>query len=163
MRIREAIDADARSAAALWTEAYTNQSPAEGRAEPYDDGELGVAVEAATVLVAEADDGELIGIVALLAASSPGRAVATAGEAELSRLAIAAAVRGRGVGRALAERALALAREEGAERMALWSRPYQVEAHSLYESLGFRRTPERDGRDPLGRRWVFTLDLAAGP
>ncbi len=43
--------------------------------------------------------------------------------------------------------------------MVLWSRPYQVEAHSLYESLGFRREPDRDGRDSAGRRWVFALAL----
>lgn len=43
--------------------------------------------------------------------------------------------------------------------MALWSRPYQVEAHALYESLGYRRVPERDGSDRGGRRWVFRLEL----
>jgi ribosomal protein S18 acetylase RimI-like enzyme len=79
------------------------------------------------VLVAESEQGQVIGIVALVPACSPRGAVARVGEAELSRLAIATAARG------------------------------QVEAHSLYESLGFRRTPERDGLDPDGRRWVFSL------
>jgi ribosomal protein S18 acetylase RimI-like enzyme len=161
MRIREATEADAPRAAALWTEAYTNQNAGEGRTEPYAEGELAAAAEAATVLVAESEQGEMIGIVALVAATRPRGVVARPGEAELSRLAIAAAARGHGVGRGLAARCLDLARREGAERMVLCSRPYQVEAHSLYESLGFGRTPERDQLDPDGRRWVFTLDLAA--
>jgi ribosomal protein S18 acetylase RimI-like enzyme len=161
MRIRAAKEADAVRAAEIWTDAYTDQNPAEGRTEPYGEGELAEAAEVANVLVAEDDRGEMIGIVALVSASEPRGVVARAGEAELARLAIASTARGRGVGRALAEHVVALARTEGAGEMALWSRPYQVEAHSLYESLGFCRTPERDGRDPLGGRWVFTLDLAA--
>lgn len=159
MRFREATEADAAGAAALWTEAYSAQNPDEGRSEPYDDGELAVAAAAATVLVAESERGEVIGIIALVPAGSGRGAVARAGEAELARLAIAVRARERGVGRALAVRCLELAREQGAAEVALWSRPYQVAAHSLYESLGFRRTPERDGRDPDGRRWVFTLAL----
>ena len=157
MRIREANEADAARAAELWTEAYTLQNPEEGRTEPYSEGELASAAAAATVLVAESDQGEVIGIVALVPASSSRGAVARLGEAELSRLAIARAARGGGLGRALAVRCLELAREQGAEEAVLWSRPYQLEAHSLYESLGFRRTPERDELDPDGRRWVFTL------
>jgi len=159
MRIREATEADAPQAAALWTEAYSGQGPGEGRTEPYGEGELALTAAAATVLVAESEQGEVVGIVALVPADSPRGALAEPGEAELSRLAIAAPARGRGIGRALALRCLELAREQGAARVVLWSRPYQVQAHSLYESLGFRRTPERDGRDRDGRRWVFTLGL----
>ena len=160
MRIREATEADAADAARLWTEGYTEQSPREGRRLPYDEGELAVAAAAATVLVAESGAGEPVGIAALVPAGSNGGAVARPGEAELARLVVAAAARRRGVGRALAVRCLELAREQGAAQVVLWSRPYQVEAHFLYESLGFRRTPERDGRDPDGRRWVFSLTLA---
>lgn len=159
MRIREASEADAGRAATLWTEAYTAQNPAEGRRQPYGEGELASAAAAATVLVAESEQGEVIGIVALVSARAPRGAVARPGEAELSRLAIAAAARRRGVGRALALRCLELARSQGAATVVLWSRPYQVEAHSLYESLGLRRTPDRDQRDPDGRRWVFALAL----
>lgn len=149
-------------AAALWTEAYARQHPSEGRRDPYRESELGEVAAAATVLVAESERGELIGIVALVRPGSRRGAVAGVGEAELSRLAIAKAARGQGVGRALARRCLELAREQAVDGVVLWSRPYQVAAHSLYESLGFRRAPERDGRDPLGRRWVFALDLRGG-
>ena len=160
MRFREAKESDAARAAELWTEAYSGQNPHEGRRKPYGEDELGVAAAAATVLVAEGEDGEVIGIVALVPPNRPRGVIARRGEAELSRLAIATAVRGRGVGRALAVRVLELAEEIGAEDVVLWSRPYQVEAHSLYESLGFRRVPERDGRDHDGRRWVFARGRA---
>ena len=44
--------------------------------------------------------------------------------------------------------------------MALWSRPYQQAAHRLYESLGYRRAPERDRIDDSGHaRLVFRLAL----
>lgn len=159
MRIRASSEEDAAAAAALWTQAYTLQNPDEGRKEPYSERALGAAAATARVLVAESDQGEAIGIVALVPAAAPRGAVARPGEPELAWLAIARPARGRGVGRALAERCLELAREEGAEEVVLWSRPYQTAAHSLYESLGFRREAERDDRDPNGRRWVFTLGL----
>ena len=47
------------------------------------------------------------------------------------------------------------------EAVALWSRPYQVQAHRLYESLGFRRAQRRDDSDADGRRLVFTLAFAS--
>lgn len=164
MRIREAQEGDRKRAAELWTEAYSAQNPHEGRRKPYDEGALGAAMAAATVLIAEGEGAEeAIGIVALVPPDAPRGALARHGEAELSRLAIATAARRRGVGRALVVRVLELAAELAAENVVLWSRPYQVEAHSLYESLGFRRVPERDGHDPDGRRWVFARRSAAGP
>lgn len=159
MRIREAREADAAAAAALWTEAYTLQGAGEGRRRPYDEGDLGATAAAAVVLVAESDAGQVVGIAAVVPAAAPRGAVARAGEAELSRLAVAGSGRRQGVGRALARRCLELAREEGAEAVVLWSRPYQRAAHSLYESLGFRPVPERDGSDRDGRRRVFALSL----
>ena len=74
-------------------------------------------------------------------------------------MAVAASASRQGVGRALAELCTELARGEGAAAVVLWSRPYQVEAHALYESLGYRRRPERDSRDGDGERCVFSLDL----
>ena len=91
---------------------------------------------------------------------APERAVAAGGEAELGRLAVTAAARGRGIGRALAEHCGGQARAAGAAAVALWSRPYQVQAHRLYESLGYERVPGRDSDGPDGRRLVFRLDLA---
>jgi ribosomal protein S18 acetylase RimI-like enzyme len=158
MRIREADEGDAGAVAALWTEAYAIAGP-EGRQEPYSLQEYFAVASTAEVTVAEDDDGEVVGVAALFPPGAPGRSVAGPGEAELARLAVTGRVRRRGIARALVEGASERAREFGAEGLSLWSRPYQTAAHALYESLGWRRVPERDDSDRDGQRWVFRLDL----
>ena len=102
--------------------------------------------------------GAVVGVVALLAPGEQGLAVAREGEAELARLVVGSAARRRGIGRALAERCAELVRAEGWEAIALWSRPYQTAGHHLYESLGYRRAPERDTTDETSHgRLVFVL------
>ena len=157
VRIRLARDEDAEAGAALWTEAYTGRGPG-GRATPYAPAEFFESAERGQVHVAEAD-GEILAVVVFQAPGSEGRAVAGEGEAELSRLAVAERARRRGIGRALAELCTELACEQGAEAIALWSRPYQLDAHRLYESLGYRRAPERDSSDCDGQRLVFVLSF----
>jgi ribosomal protein S18 acetylase RimI-like enzyme len=159
VRIRPATDEDAAAAARLWTEAYVGRGPGgEGRREPYDESDFHEAVARGEALVAERG-GEVVGIVVHHPSGVPGGAVAEPGESELSRLAVAESARLRGVGRALVEACAELARAAGAEAIALWSRPYQAEAHGLYESLGYARAPARDGRDEDGSRLVFVLSL----
>ncbi|OJU83386.1 MAG: hypothetical protein BGO11_03475 [Solirubrobacterales bacterium 70-9] len=158
MKIREAGEADAEAVTALWTEAYSGAGP-EGRKEPYALREyFAVAVNAA-VSVAEEEGGEVVAVVALLPPGAAGRAVAGPGEAELARLAVAGTAQRRGLGRRLVEHCRTQAKALGAEAIALYSRRHQTDAHRLYESLGYRRVPERDEDDDLGRRLVFRLDL----
>lgn len=158
MRLRDADETDAAAVTALWTEAYSNAGPG-GRREPYSLQEYFAVAAAADITVAVDAAGEVIAVVALFPPGAPGRSTPGPGEAELARLAVAAAARRQGVGRALVESATARARGLGAEAVVLWSRPHQTAAHALYESLGWRRVEERDGEDPEGRRWVFRLDL----
>ena len=158
MRIREADEGDAAAVAALWTEAYADAGP-EGRQEPYALQEYFAVAASAHVTVAVDEAGEVVAVAALFPPGAPGRSVAGPGEAELARLAVAERARGQGVGGALVRGATERARGLGAERVALWSRPYQTAAHALYGSLGWRRVPERDEDDRDGRRWVFVLDL----
>ncbi|HKZ12809.1 MAG TPA: GNAT family N-acetyltransferase [Solirubrobacterales bacterium] len=158
MRIRVAAEGDAAAVTALWTEAYADAGP-EGRRESYALQEYFAVAAGATLSVAEDEGGELVAVVALFPPGAPGRSVAGTGEAELARLAVAEGARRRGIGRKLVERCAAEARAFGAEAIVLWSRPYQTDAHHLYESLGYRRTPERDGEDRDGLRRVFRLDL----
>jgi RimJ/RimL family protein N-acetyltransferase len=66
------------------------------------------------------------------------------GRAELHRLYLDAALRGRGVGRALVEVVLGWCREGGVRRLTLWSDTRFDQAHRLYERLGFIRTGERE-------------------
>jgi ribosomal protein S18 acetylase RimI-like enzyme len=161
MRIRPATDEDVAAVTALWTEAYTGRGPG-GRATPYAPAEFFDAAARGRAFVAEEGDGGEVGIVAAVVfypPDAPGRAIAWDGEAELGRLAVSERARRGGIGRALAELCTELGRQAGAEAVVLWSRPYQVEAHRLYESIGYRRVPDRDSRDSDGSRLVFLLDL----
>jgi ribosomal protein S18 acetylase RimI-like enzyme len=158
MHLREADEGDAAAVTALWTEAYADAGP-EGRRDPYALQEYFAVAASARVTVAVDEAGEVVAVAALFAPGAPGRSVAEPGEAEFARLAVATGARRRGVGRILVGHATERARGLGAERVVLWSRPYQTAAHALYESLGWRRVPERDGDDRDGRRLVFALDL----
>lgn len=158
MDIREADERDAEAVAALWTETYASAGP-EGRQEPYSPQEYFAVAAESDVTVAVDDDDAVVAVAAVFPPGAPGRSVAGPGEAELARLAVAGRARRRGIGRALVEGAVERARRYGADGVALWSRPYQTAAHALYESLGWRRVPERDDEDRDGRRWVFRLDL----
>jgi GNAT superfamily N-acetyltransferase len=66
------------------------------------------------------------------------------GAAELHRLYLDAALRGRGLGRALVETVLAWCRAEEIRRLVLWSDTRFTDAHRLYARMGFRQTAERE-------------------
>jgi ribosomal protein S18 acetylase RimI-like enzyme len=156
--IREATEYDADAVAQLWTEAYVTLGVG-GRTEPYTAADFFDSVRHGEAFVADGRDG-VVGAVVLFAPGAPGRDVAEEREAELSRLAVAATARRAGLGRALAALCEWRARASGWSAIALWSRPGQVEAHRLYESLGYRRVPERDSVDGGGHgRLVFRLAL----
>jgi ribosomal protein S18 acetylase RimI-like enzyme len=158
VKTRDAGPGDAAAVIALWTEGYVTEGGG-GRTEPYREPEYLDMARRGRVFVAERA-GSVVGVVALLAPGAPGRAVAETGEAELSRLAVSGAARRRGIGAALVERCETLAREEGWEAIALWSRRYQLAAHRLYEARGYRREPARDHVDETEHeRLVFRLDL----
>lgn len=156
--IRTAGASDADAVVGLWTEAYV--MPGGGRTEPYVPADFVETARNGELFVAELE-GVVVGVVALLAPEAPGRAVSQAGEAELSRLAVARAARGLGVGHTLASHCEQRARAEGWQAIALWSRRYQTATHRLYESLGYERAPQRDTVDETGHeRLVFRLALA---
>jgi ribosomal protein S18 acetylase RimI-like enzyme len=148
-----ATEGDAAAIAALWTAAYTEDRRG-GRETPYAIPDFRRTAEAGEVLVAR-DEGTLLGVVAFYLAGAREGMIASAGEAELSRLAVAERNRRRGIGRSLVTGCLRLATERSAAALVLWSRPHQVEAHRLYSSLGFHRAPDRDVDDPDDRRLVF--------
>jgi ribosomal protein S18 acetylase RimI-like enzyme len=62
-------------------------------------------------------------------------------EFELAKMAVTEPARGRGIGRALCEALVALARERGAHQVELLSQTTLVAALHLYRSLGFQEVP----------------------
>ncbi len=155
--IRAASPADAEAIAALWTEAYFSEGEG-GRDTPYARSDFEETKAAAAHLLVAEHNGAVVGVVALLAPDEPTRAIALDDEAELARLVVSSTARRQGIGRALVERCAELTRNEGWPAIVLWSRPYQVAGHRLYESLGYERIATRDSRDETGfARHVFRL------
>ena len=78
--------------------------------------------------------------------------------AEMKRLYVRSAHRGKGLGRALAVAAIDVAREAGCARIVLDTLPKMREAQSLYELLGFTRT-EPYLREPTPGALCYELKL----
>jgi ribosomal-protein-alanine N-acetyltransferase len=99
-----------------------------------------------------ADRGELAGYTVLYAL---GR------EAEIANLAVIPWARGRGVGRKLLDKALAAARERGAEKVFLEVRESNVVAQRLYRAAGFVPVARRRGyyEAPVEDALVMVVDL----
>jgi ribosomal protein S18 acetylase RimI-like enzyme len=76
--------------------------------------------------------------------------------AVLAELYVAPAERGHGLGRALLEAAIELARREGADYMDLGTSEDDVVARKLYERLGFSRT---EGRADGPLNYYYERDL----
>jgi len=117
--------------------------------------------EHAQVWVAEAA-GKVVAAVTLTFAGQPYSEVARDGELEFRMLAVDPAHQGGGLGRTVVREIVAHARQlPGTEAISITSATFMERAHGLYESLGFRRAPERDwyvpGEDVL--LWAFRLEL----
>ena len=114
----------------------------------------------AELLVARADDGRLVGSVALVLDGDFGEVTESEDEAAVRMLVVDPAAQGRGIGALLMTECLERARAAGKRRMVLSTSTVMEAAHRLYERLGFTRLPERDwspvpGVDLL----VYALDL----
>jgi ribosomal protein S18 acetylase RimI-like enzyme len=157
MRLRPAEPADAAAVAALWTEAYTEDERG-GRTTRYREAEFEEAAALGEVWVAEHEK-RLAGVVVLYPPGVRDGQFAAEGELELSRLCVARNLRRRGLARSLVEHCIERADQCRAAALVLWSQPHQTEAHRLYESLGFRRVPERDASSAEGPQLVFVRSI----
>jgi ribosomal protein S18 acetylase RimI-like enzyme len=89
----------------------------------------------------------LQGTVIVVAPGSPACRVARDGEGEMQLLAVSPERRNGGIGGALVEAAVRLARSDGYSRMVLRTQPAMHAAQRLYARAGFVRAPERDMQD----------------
>jgi ribosomal-protein-alanine N-acetyltransferase len=89
-------------------------------------------------------------------------ALVMADEAEIADVAVARAVRRRGVGRALLERMIADVMDEGVRSLYLEVRESNVAARALYDSLGFVPVGRRRGyyQHPAEDALLLRRDLA---
>jgi GNAT superfamily N-acetyltransferase len=104
-------------------------------------------------------DQTLSGAIIVVAPGSPACRVARDGEAEMQLLAVSAKRRNGGVGGALVEAAVRLARSDGYSRMVLRTQPTMHSAHRLYARAGFVRAPERDLQDHGRMFLVYQMPL----
>jgi ribosomal protein S18 acetylase RimI-like enzyme len=100
------------------------------------------------LLIARNDAGELLGTVALRGLDR------AQGICEMKRLYVAPAGRGQGLGRRLAEAAMAEARSLGYRAMRLDTLPSMQDAQWLYEVLGFREIANYNGNPVVGTRFL---------
>jgi GNAT superfamily N-acetyltransferase len=82
------------------------------------------------------------------------------GICEMKRMFVPDAFRGRGVGRALAERIIAEGKEDGYRAMRLDTSRRQSEAMRLYEKAGFRRIPPYYPLADDVKDWLVFFELA---
>lgn len=80
------------------------------------------------------DDGPIVGAAALVVYRVP-----TGIRARLEDVVVEEAARGLGIGEALTRESLRLAREAGADGVALTSSPRRAAANRLYQKIGFKR------------------------
>ncbi len=93
-----------------------------------------VADRRSHLLVAEDDDGTILGTLTLVFFRIP-----TGLQARIEDVVVDGGARGRGVGEALTNEAVEVAREAGAGSVGLTSRPSREAANRLYRRLGFEQ------------------------
>ena len=91
-----------------------------------------VESDSATILIAEAEDGGILGSMTLIIFRIP-----TGVRAWIEDVVVDGSARGQGVGQALNEYAIQLAEKSGAKTIDLTSRPSREAANRLYKRLGF--------------------------
>lgn len=160
--IREARDDELDTVAALLVDAYAEyaarMSPDAWASFAQQIGNVRGRTLEADLIVAERQ-GRLVGSVTLF---SHHRGVSS-GTIGVRLLAVPPAQRGTGVGRALMEYAIDLARREGQERVVLTTSQDMESARELYEKLGFVRETSLDHEPAPGLRLEgYALHLGDG-
>ena len=90
--------------------------------------------DAASLLIARSDGGDIIGMLTLIVYRTPSGV-----RARIEDVVVDESIRGKGIATALTKRALEIAKASGADGVALTSNPRRVEANRLYQNMGFMK------------------------
>ena len=116
-------------------EAFARLQPQLSKSKPSDrDALVAIVAQPGCRLLVARDAGQIIGTLTLTLYRIP-----TGLQARIDDVIVDDAARGKGIGEALSQHAIALAREAGAKAVSLTSRPSREAANRLYARLGFQR------------------------
>ncbi|MDL1941829.1 GNAT family N-acetyltransferase [Chloroflexi bacterium CFX2] len=87
-----------------------------------------------TLLVARSPGGEIVGALTLTVYRVP-----TGVRSVIEDVIVDVSARGQGIGEALMQRAIEIARQKGASNISLTSNPARAAANSLYVKMGFKK------------------------
>jgi ribosomal protein S18 acetylase RimI-like enzyme len=90
--------------------------------------------DSVSLLTARGDAGALVGMLTLIVYRVP-----TGVRARIEDVVVEESARGQGIALALVERALDIARAQGADGVALTSNPRREAANQLYQKVGFKK------------------------
>ena len=90
--------------------------------------------DAASLLIARSDGGDIIGMLTLIVYRTPSGI-----RARIEDVVVDGSIRGMGIATALTKRALEIAQARGADGVALTSNSRRVEANRLYQNMGFKK------------------------
>jgi ribosomal protein S18 acetylase RimI-like enzyme len=154
--VRPAKEADVSEIAYLWTDVFVRE---QGIVRlPWSESDVSEAAATGDIFVAEHQE-RVIGAVALVPHGAGLASITRAQESQVLWLAVEQSGRRSGVAVALMEKCAAYARNRGDAAMVLWTRSSMGPAQSLYERLGYVRTPERDRVPGRGHQLAYRLGL----
>ena len=153
-RLRAARDEDSAGIIALIAACYAEYPPNVLDVDGEEPGLRTPATSFERFWVVEDANGGIVGSVAAQSAAP--------GVMELKKFYVAAAVRGAGWGRRLAEQVEAHARACGCHTLELWSDTRFLLGHRVYEALGYRRSGRARDLHDLSQttEWHFSMPLA---
>jgi ribosomal protein S18 acetylase RimI-like enzyme len=154
--VRPAKEGDASEIAYLWTDVFVRE---QGIARPpWSESDVREAAATGDLFVAEHQE-RVIGAVALVPHGAGLASITRAQESQVLWLAVEQSARRSGVAVALMEKCAAYARHRGDAAIVLWTRSSMGAAQSLYERLGYVRTPARDSVPGRGPQLTYRLGL----